>query len=136
MEFDSCHRQRERPSHGESRLQVRNGQFDEPGNMLEVSHRLQPKLNPVCILGSLRMGDRIWRMHEAFARDDRPRQMDIEFFVMVKMGEGLAAIAKCGKAIIATGEWLFFDAERCNARDQLLAQTGHRRGSKVGAMAV
>ena len=41
------------------RLQVRNGQFDETGNMLEVGLRLQPKLNPMRILGSLRMDNRI-----------------------------------------------------------------------------
>jgi hypothetical protein len=40
---------------------------------------------------------------------------------MVKMGEGLVAIAKCSKAIIATREWPFFNAELCNARDQLFA---------------
>jgi hypothetical protein len=112
-------------SHGldarQSCLQVRNGQFDETGNMVEVGHRFQPKLNPMRILGSLRMVNRIGRLHQVFACDDPPRQVQIEFFVMVKMREGLVAIAKCGKAIIATREWPFLNAELSDARDQLFA---------------
>ncbi len=40
-------------------LQVRNGQFDEPNNTVEVGRRLQSKLNPMRILGSLGVDNRI-----------------------------------------------------------------------------
>ena len=71
--------------------------------------------------GSLRMDTRIRRMQQAFARDDRSREVKIEFFVMVKMREVLTAIAESGKAIIASRYRLFFDAELGKARDQLFA---------------
>ena len=89
--------------------------------MVEVGDCLQTKLNPMRSLGSLGVDNRIRWMNQAFARDDRPRQMEIKFVVVVKMGECLTPIAECGKTIVATGKWLFLDAKLCNARDQLLA---------------
>ena len=65
-------------------------------------------------------------MHQAFACDDRSCQMKIKFF-LVKMSECLTAIAQSGKAIIATGKYLFFDAQFCNAPDQWLAYAELRR---------
>jgi hypothetical protein len=47
--------------------------------------------------------------------------VEIEFFVMVEMRECLTAIAETGKAIIASGYRLFFDAKLGKARDQLFA---------------
>jgi hypothetical protein len=77
---------------------------------------------PRCIAPRARIVPELdWVMHQAFARDDRPRQMQIKLFVMVKMGECLTAKAKCGKAILATGEWLFIHAELCKAHDELFA---------------
>lgn len=60
-------------------------------------------------------------MHQAFARDNRSREVDIEFFVMVKMRECLTAIEESGKAIITSRYRLFFDPKLRKARDQLFA---------------
>ena len=73
---------------------VPNCQFDQPDGMSEIGNRLQPKLNPMRILGSLGVHNRIGRMDQSFARYDRPRQMKIKFIVIVKMGERLTAIAE------------------------------------------
>ena len=100
---------------------VRNRQFDEPGDTIEVGHRLQWELNPMRRVRSLRMFERIRRMHQAFARDDRSRQVEIEFLVIVKMREVFTAIAESGKAVIASRNRLFFDAKLGKARDQLFA---------------
>jgi hypothetical protein len=87
--------------------------------VIKVSGGLQRKLNPVRGFGSLGVFNGIRRMYQAFARDDRPGQVQIKFFVMVKMREFLTAIAQSGKAIIASRCRLFFDAKLGKTRDQL-----------------
>ncbi len=89
--------------------------------MIEVGHGFQWDLDPMRRFGSLRMDTRIRRMHQPFARDDRSREVKIEFFVMMKMREVLTAIAESGKAVIASRHRMFFDAELGKARDQLFA---------------
>jgi hypothetical protein len=49
--------------------------------MVKIGCRLQSKLDPVRSLGSLGVHNRVRRMHQTFAGDDRSRQMEIKFFV-------------------------------------------------------
>ncbi len=89
--------------------------------MVKIGCRLQSKLDPVRSLGSLGVHKRTRRMYQTFPGDDRSRQMEINFFVVVKMREWLTAIEERGKAIIASGYGLFCDTKVGNARDQLFA---------------
>jgi len=103
------------------RSELINGQLHEASHPLQILVRREVNFDPVGFPGSGGVDNRAGRMHQTLALDNSFGQPDIQFTVIVEVGERLACVAKGGESVISTWERAVLHAQPLESLDQLLA---------------